>query len=489
MGTVEVTASKKIQTIATLVGGKFVTAIDGGSFEARNPSTGELLGYIPRLQKADVDVAVEAAAKSAVDWGRTPVTKRIALIHALADRIDERREELARLDSMDNGTPLWVTRQKLQGAAMFMRYQANLATEVRGQTIPDEHNYLTMTVHEPYGVTARIMPFNNSLSTAAIKIVPSLVMGNALLIKPSEHTSLAMLELAKDFHELFPPGLISVITGYGDEAGSAIVEHPLVRRIAFIGSERIGRAIQERAAQAGVKHITLELGGKNPLVVFSDADLEAAADAAVQGMNFNWQSQSCGSTSRLMVHQDIHDEFVQRVAEKVNALKAGDPMDDSVDMGAIVSKPQYKKVLEYIELGKQEGRLVAGGTKPEGEDLENGLFIRPTMFDGIKSDDRIAQEEIFGPVLVALKFKDYDEAVQIANNIDYGLTASVYTKDHQTAHRFARDVEAGYVWVNTVSRLMPGTPYGGVKGSGVGREGNLEELYSFTTTKNVMFAF
>ncbi|WP_404287475.1 aldehyde dehydrogenase family protein [Glutamicibacter arilaitensis] len=485
----EITQISTKETIATLVGGKFVTAIDGQSFEARNPSTGELLGYVPRMQRADVDIAVEAAASAAREWGRTPTLKRIALVNALADRIDERREELALLDSKDNGTPLWVTRQKLQGATMFMRYQANLATEVRGETIPDEFDHLNINVHEPYGVTARIMPFNNSLSTAAIKIVPSLVMGNAILIKPSEHTSLAMLELAKDLDEIFPSGLVSVITGFGDEAGAAIVDHPLVRRIAFIGSERVGRAIQERAARAGVKHISLELGGKNPLVIFPDADLDIAAGAAVLGMNFNWQSQSCGSTSRLLVHEEIHDEFVQRVAEKINALKAGNPMDDDVDMGAIVSEQQYKKVLEYIELGKQEGRLVAGGTKPEGEGLENGLFIRPTMFDSIKYDDRIAQEEIFGPVLVAIKFNDYDEAIRIANSTDYGLTASIFTKDNQRAHRFARDIEAGYVWVNTVSRLMPGTPYGGVKGSGVGREGNLEELYSFTTTKNVMFAF
>lgn len=488
METAQVSTTEKQETIATLVGGKFVTALDNRTFETRNPATGELIAHIPRLQRADVDVAVEAAKEAAVAWGRTPALQRIAKINALADRVDERREELALLDSIDNGTPLWVTRQKLEGATKFMRYQAGLATEVRGETIPDAHDHLNVTLQEPYGVTARIMPFNNALSTALIKIVPALVMGNALLIKPSEHTSLGMLEVAKDFHEIFPSGLISVITGYGDEAGTAIVDHPLIRRIAFIGSERVGRVIQERAAQAGVKHVTLELGGKNPLVIFPDADLDAAAEAAVHGMNFNWQSQSCGSTSRLMVHADIHDEFVERVAAKIDALKAGDPMDDSVDMGAIVSKQQYDKVLGYIELGKQEGRLVAGGTRPD-DAAADGLFVRPALFDGIEFNDRIAQEEIFGPVLVAIKFSDYNDAVEIANSIDYGLTAGVFTQDFKTAHRFARDVEAGYVWVNTVSRLMPGTPYGGVKGSGVGREGNLEELYSFTTTKNVMYSF
>jgi betaine-aldehyde dehydrogenase len=477
------------KTIPTLIGGKLVGAIEGGTIEARSPSTGELLGHFPRLQKADVDVAVEAATHAAAEWRRTHVLKRVAAVNALADRLDKRAEELAKIDSLDQGTPLWVMRGKVQMASTFMRYQANLAPQVHGETVPDEFDHLNLSVREPYGVTARILPFNNPLITAVIKLVPAIVTGNAVLLKPSEHTSLSTLALAEDFNELFPPGLISIITGYGNEAGAAIVDHPLVRRIAFIGSQAGGRAIQARAAAAGVKHISLELGGKNPFVVFPDADLDEAADAAVKGMNFNWQSESCGSTTRLMVHEDIHDEFVNRVAEKIAALKVGDPLDDSVDLGAIVSQPQYQKVLDYIEIGRREGRLRAGGTPAVVPGLENGMFVEPTLFDQIDPGARIAQEEIFGPVLVALRFKDYDDAVRIANGVEYGLTASVFTRDHQTAHRFARDVEAGYVWVNTVSRLMPGTPYGGVKNSGVGREGDLEELHSFTTSKNIMFAF
>jgi len=478
-----------METIPTLIDGELVTAKSGQFIESHSPATGELLGRIPRLDKEDVDRAVDSAAKAAVSWRKTSVQERVAMVNALADRLEQRGEELARLDALDNGTPIWVMRRIVKMASTFMRYQANLATEVHGETVPDEFDHLNISIQEPFGVTARIVPFNHPLMNATVKLVPALVTGNTVLLKPSEFTSLSALELAKDFMELFPRGVINVITGFAQEAGHAIIDHPVVRRIAFVGGANGGRAIQERAARAGVKNVTLELGGKNPIVVFPDADLDAAAEAAVTGMNFGWQGESCASTSRLMVHESIHDEFVARVAAKIDALKPGDPLDETVDTGAIASQPQFEKVLNYIDLGKQEGRLVAGGGRATVDTLEDGLFVRPTMFDGISPGARIAQEEIFGPVLVAIKFKDYDDAVQIANGIEYGLTASVFTSDYKTAHRFSRDVEAGYVWVNTVSRLLPGTPYGGIKNSGIGREGHLEELYSFTNTKNITFKF
>lgn len=478
-----------METIPTLIGGELVTAKSGQFIESFSPATGELLGRIPRLDKEDVDRAVDSAAKAAVSWRKTSIQERVAMVNALADRLEQRGEELARLDALDNGTPIWVMRRIVKMASTFMRYQANLATEVHGETVPDEFDHLNISVQEPFGVTARIVPFNHPLMNATVKLVPALVTGNTVLLKPSEFTSLSALELAKDFMELFPPGVINVITGFAQEAGHAIIDHPVVRRIAFVGGAHGGRAIQERAARAGVKNVTLELGGKNPIVVFPDADLDAAAEAAVTGMNFGWQGESCASTSRLMVHESIHDEFVARVAAKIDALKPGDPLDETVDTGAIASRPQFEKVLNYIDLGKQEGRLVAGGGRATVDTLEDGLFVRPTMFDSISPGARIAQEEIFGPVLVAIKFKNYDDAVQIANGIEYGLTASVFTSDYKTAHRFSRDVEAGYVWVNTVSRLLPGTPYGGIKNSGIGREGHLDELYSFTNTKNITFKF
>lgn len=478
-----------METTPTLIGGEFVTAKDGETIDSISPSTGELIGRIPRLKPEDVNVAVDAAKAAAPEWRRTPVSERVALVNTFADRLEERAEELAQLDVRDNGTPIWVMRIIAKMASTYVRFQANLATEVHGATVPDRHEFLNLSVREPYGVTARIVPFNHPLMNATTKVIPALVTGNTTLLKPSEHTSLSTLELAKDYAEIFPPGVVNVITGYAPEAAYPIVDHPEVRRIALVGSARAGMSIQERAARVGIKHVSLELGGKNPIVVFPDADLDAAADAVITGMNFGWQGESCASTSRLLVHESIHDEFVARVAAKIDALKPGNPLDENADTGAIASKPQYDKVMSYLDLGKSEGRLVAGGGRSEDPELANGLFVRPTLFDQIDPQARIAQEEIFGPVLVAIKFSDYDDAVRIANGIEYGLTASVFTNDYTTAMEFARDVEAGYVWVNTVSRLLPGTPYGGIKNSGVGREGHLEELYSFTTEKNITFKF
>jgi len=281
-----------------------------------------------------------------------------------------------------------------------------------------------------------------------------------------------------------------VVTGYGPEAGDALVAHPGVRRVSFIGSVEIGRSIQQRAATHVVKTVTLELGGKNPIVVFPDADLDLAVDGALRGMNFTWQGQSCGSTSRLLVHASEHDAFVERLGERIDALRSGPPADEATDTGAIVHAGQYEKVLSYLRVGREEGaRVVVGGGPVDDPELAGGMFLRPTLFDGVRPDSRLAQEEIFGPVLAAMPFEAYDQALEIANSVSYGLTASVFTRDLQTAHRFARDVQAGYVWVNDASRHFPGTAYGGVKDSGLGRDEGYEELLSYVQTKNVNVRF
>jgi acyl-CoA reductase-like NAD-dependent aldehyde dehydrogenase len=309
-------------------------------------------------------------------------------------------------------------------------------------------------------------------------------------MKPSEHTSLSALRLAELIADVVPPGVVNIITGYGAEAGDALVAHPGVRRIAFIGSVEIGRRIQQRAAAHVVKTVTLELGGKNPIVVFPDADLDAAVDGAVRGMNFTWQGQSCGSTSRLLVHADERAGFVERLAERMDAMRSGSPADEETETGAIVHRGQYDKVLEYLQIGRDEGSVVvAGGGPPENGVPDGGLFVRPTLFDGVKPDSRLAQEEIFGPVLATIPFDDYDEALRIANGVSYGLSASVFTRDLATAHRFARDVQAGYVWVNDASAHFPGTDFGGVKDSGVGREEGFAELKGYTQAKNVNLRF
>jgi acyl-CoA reductase-like NAD-dependent aldehyde dehydrogenase len=365
-----------------------------------------------------------------------------------------------------------------------------MALQLRGDTIPTGHDRLNYTLHEPFGVVGRIVPFNHPLMFAAGRLGAPLIAGNTVIMKPSEHTSLSALRLGQLIRDIVPPGVVNILTGYGSEAGDALVADPAVRRIAFIGSVPVGRAIQRRAAAHAIKTVTLELGGKNPIVVFEDADLDAAVDGAVRGMNFTWQGQSCGSTSRLLVHESIQDELVGRLAERLEAMRSGSPADEATETGAIVNRGQYEKVLDYVRIGREEGaRVVAGGHALDTGEYSRGLFVRPTLFDGVRPESRLAQEEIFGPVLAAMPFETYDEALLIANGVSYGLSASVFTRDLATAHRFARDVQAGYVWVNDASVHFPGTDFGGVKDSGVGREEGFGELLSYTQAKNVNVRF
>jgi betaine-aldehyde dehydrogenase len=465
-------------------------AVGVEEIEARNPATGEVVGSFPRCRAEQVDAAVRAAHDAFAAWRATPALERAAVVERIADVVDAHAEELAALDVADNGSPIKEMRKDAAIASGQLRYFAGLALQLRGDTIPGEFDRLDYTLQEPYGVVGRIIPFNHPLMFAAGKIGAPLVAGNTVVLKPSEHTSLSALRLAELLEGVVPAGVLQVVTGYGDEAGDALVAHPLARRLAFIGSVDIGRGIQRRAADGGVKTVTLELGGKNPIVVFPDADLDDAVEGVVGGMNFTWQGQSCGSTSRLLVHEQLHDEFVERLVARVEGLRSGMPDDEGTDTGAIVHDRQLEKVLGYLELGRAEGaRVVAGGGPPDDPELAGGMFVRPTVFDGVRPDMRLAREEIFGPVLAVLAFRDYDHALEIANGVSYGLTASVFTGDLRTAHRFARDVQAGFVWVNDSARHFPGVPFGGVKDSGVGREEDVAELYSYAQVKNVNVHF
>jgi betaine-aldehyde dehydrogenase len=478
------------ETPQMLIGDERCGALSGETIEAIDPATGERLASFPRGGAQDVDLAVEAARSAFPAWRETAITERAACVERLAELVLEHADELALLDVLDNGSPIREMRNDAHLAVMQMRYFAGLALQLRGETIPTGHGRLNYTLREPFGVVGRIIPFNHPLMFAAGKLAAPLVAGNTVVLKPSEHTSLSALRLADLIVEALPAGVANVVTGFGAEAGDALVAHPHVRRLAFIGSVETGLAIQRRAAERVVKTVTLELGGKNPIAVFPDADLEQAIDGAVRGMNFTWQGQSCGSTSRLLVHESLHEDFVEQLAARIEALRSGPPTDVSTDTGAIVHRRQYDKVLSYLELGRAEGaRLVVGGGPAEEAELKGGMFLRPTLFDGVRPDSRLAQEEIFGPVLAVMPFGDYDEAIAIANSVGYGLTASVFTRDLSIAHRFARDVEAGYVWVNDSSRHFAGAPYGGVKNSGVGREEGFEELASYTEPKNVNVRF
>jgi acyl-CoA reductase-like NAD-dependent aldehyde dehydrogenase len=473
-----------------LIGGEARRARAGETFETVDPSSGEAIAQVPRGRAEDVADAVTAAEAALPAWRAAPPRERTAVVNRIADVVEEHAEELALLDVVDNGSPIREMRNDSRIAAAHLRYFAGLALQVRGETIPGEDGRLNYTLRQPYGVVGRIIPFNHPLMFAASRMAAPLIAGNTLVMKPSEHTSLSALRLAELCADFIPAGVVNMISGFGEEAGDALVTDPRVRRLAFIGSAAVGRAIQARAATEVVKTVTLELGGKNPIVIFEDADLDAAVDGALRGMNFTWQGQSCGSTSRLLVHDSMHDELVERLAARIDGLRSGPPADEATETGAIVNRRQYDKVLSYLEIGREEGsRVVAGGGPVAVDDRPDGLFLRPTLFDHVDPASRLANEEIFGPVLAAMPFSEYDRAVEIANRVSYGLTASVYTGDLGVAHRFARDVEAGYVWVNDSSKHFPGTPYGGFKDSGIGREESLDELLSYTQVKNVNVNF
>jgi betaine-aldehyde dehydrogenase len=473
-----------------LVDGERAGAVSGATLDVINPATNGVIGQIPRCDADDVEVAVAAARRAAPGWRSSEPQMRAAALLAFADAVAERGDELARLDSLDNGSPLHEMRNDVGLATSQIRYLAGLALEVRGRTMPETPGRLSYSVHEPFGVVARIIAFNHPLMFAAVKIAAPLLAGNTVILKPSEFTSLSALAMADDLRRLFPPGVVQVLTGLGAEVGDALVRHPGVPRVAFIGSAATGRRIQASAAAASVKSVTLELGGKNPIVVFPDADLDLAVEGAIRGMNFTWQGQSCGSTSRLLVHQDRYADFVGLVGGRIAGLRAGPPLDPGSDLGAIVTKQQLDRVLSYIEIGKAErARLVTGGQRLTDGDLAAGNFVSPALFADVDPAGRLATEEIFGPVLAAMPFAGYDEAVAIANGVEYGLTASAFTRDLRTAIAFSRDVEAGYVWINETSRHFIGAPFGGVKNSGVGREEDLTEIESYTQLKSVNMRF
>jgi acyl-CoA reductase-like NAD-dependent aldehyde dehydrogenase len=473
-----------------LIGGERVGAADGGTIDVLNPSNGKIIGRIPRCTAVDVERAVSAASAAFPAWSQANPLERARCLNALADAVDARAEELLAIDSLDNGSPLRVMRRDVYAASELLRYFAGLVLHVRGETIPSDHERLIYSLRQPFGVVARIGAFNHPFLFTVGKMAAALAAGNTVISKPSEHTSLSSLAVADDIREIFPAGVVNILTGYGNEVGDAIVTHPEIRRIGFVGAADTGRAIQARAAQRSLKTVTLELGGKNPIVIFPDADIDAAVEGALQGMNFTWQGQSCGSTSRLLVHHDIHEELVDRLAVRIAALRSGLPDDPSTDTGAIVNQAQLDKVLSYVQIGQDEGAtLVTGGTRVSNGALIDGLFVLPALFDNVDPYGRLAQEEIFGPVLATIAFDDYEDAIKVANSVRYGLTASIFTRNLELAHRFARDVQAGYVWVNETSVHLPGTSFGGFKDSGVGREESLEELTSYTQVKNVSVRF
>ena len=468
-----------------LVGGELAEAASGQTFSTRNPATGEKLAEVPDGDERDIDRAVQAARKAFPQWRKMTAAERGGICRRFAERLRARAEVYATLDALDCGSPLTAMRRDVASTAAQIDYFAGLGPEIKGETIPSGSQLLHFTLREPFGVVGRIIPFNHPILFAA-RIAAPLMAGNTVVLKPPEQTPLSALEMGYDVKEIFPPGVVNIVTGDGPRAGASLVKHPAVRRIAFTGSVEVGREIM-RAAADGLKTISLELGGKNPMIVFPDANLEQAVNAAFNGMNYCWsQGQSCGSTSRLFLHRDLHDEFLERLVAKVKAVRMGLPHEEATQMGCLVSQQQFDKVMSYIELGKKEGaRLVAGGGKPSDPKLQRGFFVEPTVFDRVDYKMRLAQEEIFGPVQSVLTWKDEGELLEMVNSVMYGLTASIWTRDFPTAYRMASAVEAGFVWINDSSRHFAGVPFGGYKQSGLGREECLADLLSYTQVKSV----
>lgn len=467
------------------IGGRWEDSGSDRVITTYNPATREVLGRVPLADEADVDRAVRAAADAFPSWAEIPGAERGARLRALAAALRRRREDLARLDALNSGNVITGMRRDVDWAADSLDYFAGLIPEIKGEVLPTDAATLAYTLREPFGVVAKINPYNHPLRFAAEKLAAPLAAGNTVVLKPPEQAPLSSLVLGSLIQEIFPPGVVNIVTGDGPTTGAALVRHPLVRRIALIGSVEAGRAVM-RAASDGLKTVTLELGGKNPLILFPDVDPGEAADAAVGAMNLNRAGQSCSSTSRIFVHNSLHAAFIEALLARLRDLRLGLPEAEESQVGCLISKEQYEKVVTYIEAGRLEGaRLLCGGGPPDDPTLRRGYFVEPTVFGGVRPEMRIAQEEIFGPVMAVLTWDDEDEMIRQANGVIYGLSAAIYTRDHARAQRVARRLEAGYIWVNIPGGHALGLPYGGIKQSGIGREECLEELLSYTQIKSI----
>ena len=465
------------------IGGQWTSPDKGESFTSINPSNMEKIAEVPSAGTSDVDRAVQAAKKAFKDWSRVPLKERAGCLKRLADRIEENADELALFDAVDSGNAIAGMRGDMIWTAEWMRYCAGMLTEIKGQTFSQEGRHLNLTRRQPFGVVAKINPFNHPFRFCAEKAAAPLAAGNTVVIKGSEQAPLSSLRLAELCEDIFPPGVVNVITGDG-KVGSALVQHPDVRRIGFVGSVPTGRAIATEAA-AGLKRVTLELGGKNPIVIFPDADPKKAAQAAIKGMNMNRQGQSCSSTSRVFVHASLHSAVRDELIKLAEALPVGPPWLRQNELGPIVSQRQFDRVMGFINSAKSEGaELLTGGGKPSDPALAAGLFISPTVFDQVTPVMRIGREEIFGPVMSIMPWQDYEDMLEKVNGLEYGLTASIVTNNLATAMETAERIEAGYVWINSNGRYI-GAPYGGWKQSGIGEEECFDEILSYTQIKNI----
>ena len=483
------TVMQGLKPFKLYVEGQWVESTSGRIITVMNPATGEELTTVPDANAADVDRAVQSARRAFESgvWRKKNASERERIIWRVSELIEKNKEELTMIESLNNGKTF---REALRGdippTADIFYYYAGWARKIYGETIPVDGNFLNYTLREPVGVVGMITAWNYPMLLAAWKVAPALAAGCTMVIKPSEMTPLTTFKLAEYCKEAgVPDGVVNVVTGYGPSAGGALARHMDVDEVAFTGSVRTARALMKASGESNLKRLSLELSGKSPNIIFPDADLERASKAAFWGIYAN-KGEVCSAGSRLLVHEKIYDEFVGRLAERAAKMRVGNPLDPKTEMGSQISQAQMERVLSYIQSGRAEGaRTLSGGERDMDGDKAKGFYVKPTVFADVKAQMKIAQEGIFGPVLVALKFRDAEEAAEIANSTIYGLASAVWTRDIGVAHRLAQQIKAGSVWINAYNCFDSSSPFGGYKQSGFGREMGPHALESYTQIKSV----
>jgi betaine-aldehyde dehydrogenase len=480
--------SSTLSSKGMLIGGQWVESASGARLTVENPAKRAPIAEVPRANAADVERAVAAGAKAYADWRKVVPRERGKALLRIAEAIQARSEELARTIALETGNALRTqARGEASMTADIFRYFGGLASELKGETLPLGEHVLSYTRREPLGVVGAIIPWNAPVMLGALKIAPALCAGNTMVMKAAEDAPLGVLLMAEICQEFLPPGVLNVLTGYGEECGGPLANHPGIAKLSFTGSTEVGKVVM-RAAAERIVPVSLELGGKSPSIVYPDADQDWAVDGIIAAMRFTRQSQSCTAGSRLFLHEDIFDSFLGKLEKKTTALRIGDPLDEKTDIGTIINNKQFTKVCKYVDEGlkRSDARLVFGGLPPRTGPLSEGYYALPTVFADRSNDWRLAREEIFGPVLVAIRWSDEAEAIRMANDSHYGLAAYVWTHDIGAGLRTAHAIESGWVQVNQGGGQVPGMSYGGYKQSGIGREFSLEGMLdSFTQRKSV----